>query len=186
MEAILVAWTGRWGGSNSWYVSYCFVLTYLHWWALPLLYVGHFRDFGLFCLSYSLQCKHSVLTSASVSKQCRPWSDATVCGVWSGSAIFACDLFYRFPDRNGLATFTKAVSFSIDLLNLDLYWYGDIYTPPLTFEQIQHRSEENLKDNSESFYLRGYIFHRYHDTHSARAVRGAFVAYENWWDNRYR
>ena len=25
----------------------------------------------------------------SVSKQWRPWSDATFCGVWSGSALFS-------------------------------------------------------------------------------------------------
>ena len=24
-----------------------------------------------------------------VSKQCRPWSDAAFCGVWSGSTLFA-------------------------------------------------------------------------------------------------
>ena len=28
-----------------------------------------------------------------VSKQCRPWSDATSCSIWSGSALFAYDPF---------------------------------------------------------------------------------------------
>ena len=30
-----------------------------------------------------------ILIEHSVSKQCRSWSDATFCGVWSGSARFA-------------------------------------------------------------------------------------------------
>ena len=31
-----------------------------------------------------------------VSKHCRPWSDATLCGIRSGSALFACDPFMGF------------------------------------------------------------------------------------------
>ena len=31
--------------------------------------------------------------------QCRPWSDATLCGVWSGSALFAYDPFKGFQVR---------------------------------------------------------------------------------------
>ena len=34
-----------------------------------------------------------------VSKQCRPWSDATLCGVWSGSALSAYDPFMGFQVR---------------------------------------------------------------------------------------
>ena len=38
-------------------------------------------------------CILSILISFSiefpVSKQCRPWSDAVFCGIWSGSALFA-------------------------------------------------------------------------------------------------
>ena len=30
-----------------------------------------------------------ILTCCNLSKQCRPWSDAAFCGVWSGSALFA-------------------------------------------------------------------------------------------------
>ena len=37
-----------------------------------------------------------------VSKQCRPWSDATSCGVWSWSTLFAYDPFYGFPGKNRL------------------------------------------------------------------------------------
>ena len=36
-----------------------------------------------------------------VSKQCRPWSDATLCGIWSGSALFFYDSFMGFPERMG-------------------------------------------------------------------------------------
>ena len=36
-----------------------------------------------------------------VSKQCRPWSDATWCGIWSWSAMFAYDLFEGFKVRMG-------------------------------------------------------------------------------------
>ena len=34
--------------------------------------------------------KHtSVFRQTCQSKQCRPWSDATFCGIWSGSTLFA-------------------------------------------------------------------------------------------------
>ena len=36
-----------------------------------------------------------------VSQQCRPWSDATWCGIWSGPALFAYDLFMGFQVRMG-------------------------------------------------------------------------------------
>ena len=62
-------------------------------WTLPLLYVYkpicHFRGvtFILF------------LMENPISKQCAPWSDATLCGVWSGSALFAYDPFTSFQVR---------------------------------------------------------------------------------------
>ena len=41
---------------------------------------------GLFCRFYSM------VDDNPVSKLCRPWSDATLCGVWFGSALFAYSL----------------------------------------------------------------------------------------------
>ena len=35
-------------------------------------------------------------------KQCRPWSDATFCGIWSGSTLFANVPFYGAPVINWL------------------------------------------------------------------------------------
>ena len=36
------------------------------------------------------------------SNQCRLWSDATLCGVWSGSALFAYGHFTGLQVRMGL------------------------------------------------------------------------------------
>ena len=37
-----------------------------------------------------------------VSKQCRPWSDATLCGIWSGSSLFAKVPLLGYPVYKGL------------------------------------------------------------------------------------
>ena len=36
-----------------------------------------------------------------VNKQCRPWSDATLCGIWSEAALFAYDPFMGVQVRMG-------------------------------------------------------------------------------------
>ena len=44
-------------------------------------------------ISYSIISALSYLPKefeyTDLSKQCRPWSDAALCGVWSGSTLFA-------------------------------------------------------------------------------------------------
>ena len=42
-------------------------------------------------LGVSSKCFHflAFFTEIPASKQCRPWSDAAFCGVWTGSALFA-------------------------------------------------------------------------------------------------
>ena len=57
--------------------------------------ICHFRVVGFICRFYS------IFDGKSVSKQCRPRSDATVCGVWPGSALSAYDPFTGFEIRMG-------------------------------------------------------------------------------------
>ena len=54
-----------------------------------------FEDSGLFCRFYS------ILMENHVRKQCKPLSDATLCGVRSGSALFAYYPFTVFQVRIG-------------------------------------------------------------------------------------
>ena len=60
-------------------------------WTSPFVILG---VSGLFCRLCSISDWKN-----PVSKQCRPCSDATVCGVWSGSALFASDPFTEFRVR---------------------------------------------------------------------------------------
>ena len=64
------------------------------------LYVGHdhlsFYAFQVYFVALIL-----FLLETPVSKQCRPWSDATLCGIWSGSALFAYEPFTLFQARMG-------------------------------------------------------------------------------------
>ena len=53
-------------------------------------------------------CVAGYKNGLTICKQLRPWSDATFCGVWSGSALFAVP-FYGSPDYNGL-TCDKALA----------------------------------------------------------------------------
>ena len=41
----------------------------------------------------SVYCYHFCRNFWTYSKQCRPWSDAAFCGVWSGSSLLAIDPF---------------------------------------------------------------------------------------------
>ena len=59
--------------------------------------ICHFRDVGsIFCRFY-----YFFLIENPVSKQCRIRSDATLCGVWAGSALFDYDPFTGFQVRMG-------------------------------------------------------------------------------------
>ena len=53
-------------------------------WTSPFV---NLRVSGQFC------CLNLVLIEEDVFQQSRPWSDTTLCGVWSGSALFAYDTF---------------------------------------------------------------------------------------------
>ena len=61
-------------------------------WMSPFVILGVSGQFCLFFL---------FLIENPISKYCRPWSDATLCGIWSGSALFAYDPFKGFPVRMG-------------------------------------------------------------------------------------
>ena len=41
------------------------------------------------CFMWNAEQKTYYIYSDSLSKQCRPWSDAAFCGIWSGSTLFA-------------------------------------------------------------------------------------------------
>ena len=57
--------------------------------------ICHFRGVGsILSLKISL-----FMMENSVSKQFRPWSDVTLCGILSGSALFAYDPFTGFQVR---------------------------------------------------------------------------------------
>ena len=53
-------------------------------WMNPFVILG---VSGLFCLFYF----NSIFDKNAIIKHCRSWSDATLCGIWSGSALFAID-----------------------------------------------------------------------------------------------
>ena len=47
----------------------------------------------------------------SVNKQCRPWSDTTKFGIWSGSAMFAYDPLTGFHERMGWLDLNSGIWF---------------------------------------------------------------------------
>ena len=67
-----------------------------------------------------------------VRKQCKPWSDATLCGVWSGSALIAYGLLCGFQGKNGVTPnllicgmdFSHCVSQAIKLVESNVF---DLY-----------------------------------------------------------
>ena len=61
-------------------------------WTSPFVIIGVSGYFVAFIL---------FLMENSDSKQCRPRSDATWCGTWSGSALFASDPFTGFQVKMG-------------------------------------------------------------------------------------
>ena len=50
---------------------------------------GHIQDFWRGVDLIILLCILYLFRQTVLSKQCRPWSDATECGIWSGSTLFA-------------------------------------------------------------------------------------------------
>ena len=58
--------------------------------------ICHFRGVG------SILSLFLFLMENHVNKLCRPLSDPTLCGIYSGAALFAFDPFYGFPGMNGL------------------------------------------------------------------------------------
>ena len=57
--------------------------------------IFHFRGVGSYFVAFTL-----ILMESPFSKQCCPWSDATICGIWSGSALFAFGPFTGFQVRS--------------------------------------------------------------------------------------
>ena len=64
-------------------------------WTSPFVILGVSGQFYHF---------YSIFMENPASKQCRAWSDATLCGIWSGSTLFAYDPFTSFQVRMGLNT----------------------------------------------------------------------------------
>ena len=75
-----------------------FLYLIVYWLTLPPLYVG--RDHLSFLEVSGLFCRvYFIFDGKPVSKQCRPRSNATICCVLPGSALFAYDPFTGFKIR---------------------------------------------------------------------------------------
>ena len=65
--------------------------------------ICHFRSVVSILSLYLFLIEHRA------NKHCGPWSDATLCGVWSGSALFPYDPFTGFQERMSLRQMRKVI-----------------------------------------------------------------------------
>ena len=83
-----------------------------------------------------------------VSKQCRPWSDITSCGVWSGSALFAYDPFNGFQSKNGLSKRCRKHMNALKLLSIKLGgWHAYTFV-----HNCQENTSSKVKSSKEKSY----------------------------------